>query len=71
LAIADHRPATSTISFDNSEARGDTVPEFLISPGLSLKATYGERLGRDNAVSDGNTPTGRKQDRPVEARSEQ
>jgi outer membrane protein OmpA-like peptidoglycan-associated protein len=50
--------------------RADTVPEFLISPGLSPNAITAKGVGRDNPVSDGSTATGRKQNRPVEAYSE-
>jgi outer membrane protein OmpA-like peptidoglycan-associated protein len=45
----------------------DTVPEFLISPGLSPNAIAAKGVGRDNPVSDGSTATGRKQNRSVEA----
>jgi outer membrane protein OmpA-like peptidoglycan-associated protein len=52
------------------QRRADTVPEFLISPGLLPDASTAKGVGRDKPVADDSTAFGRKQNRPVEACSE-
>jgi outer membrane protein OmpA-like peptidoglycan-associated protein len=68
LAIGGHTDSTGTADFNMklSQARADSVLDFLVTQGLDSSMVSAQGYGTDNPVADNSTAQGRQKNRRVE-----